>query len=78
MKALSFSLVVHLLLGSHLLAQTSPASLVKHFMEEGRVPGSFVAVVSGDSVVYQQSFGIADKEKRTLMTPNTCMELGSV
>lgn len=47
-------------------------------MKEGEVPGLFVAVVKGDSVLYQGSFGTADKERDTPMTAETCLELGSV
>lgn len=57
---------------------TAPAPLVQAFMKEGEVPGLFVAVVKRDSVLYQGSFGTADKKQDKPMTAETCMELGSV
>jgi D-alanyl-D-alanine carboxypeptidase len=57
---------------------TSPETIVNNFMKEGKVPGVFVAVVSGDSVLYQKAFGVANNEKGTALTATTCMELGSV
>lgn len=55
-----------------------PEKIVYNFMKEGNVQGVFVAVVKGDSILYQKSFGVADKENGKAMTAETCMELGSI
>lgn len=47
-------------------------------MEKGNVPGVFVAVVQGNEVVYQKSFGVADVETKKKLSSETCMELGSL
>lgn len=57
---------------------TTPASLTHEFIEQGEVPGLFIAVVKEDSVLYQGSFGMADKVRGTPVSAETCMELGSV
>jgi CubicO group peptidase (beta-lactamase class C family) len=74
----SFTYFLLLVIGSCRSARPSPETLVNNFMKEGRVPGAFVAVVKGDSVLFQKSFGVSDLEKGTPMTANTCMELGSI
>jgi len=55
-----------------------PEKMVQNFMKEGNVQGVFVAVVKGDSILYQKSFGFADKESGKVMSAQTCMELGSI
>ena len=57
---------------------TGPEVMVREFMRAGEVPGLFAAVVKGDSVLFQQAFGVADIEHGTPMTARTCMELGSI
>lgn len=56
----------------------SPDILVKEYMDEGKVPGVFVAVVKNDSVLFQKGYGVSNMEKNTLITNKTCMEFGSV
>jgi CubicO group peptidase (beta-lactamase class C family) len=51
---------------------------IRKFMEDGNVPGLFVAVVKGESVLYERSFGFADVEKKIPMTSESCTELGSI
>jgi CubicO group peptidase (beta-lactamase class C family) len=58
-------------------AQTTE-ELIRNFMDEGNVPGLFVAVVKGDSLIYRNSVGLADKENNVPISGNTCMELGSI
>lgn len=70
-------LVVLFLTSCHSPA-TKPDDFIKEFMVQGKVPGVFVAVVKGDSVLYEKSFGLADVESKIPLTGNTCMELGSV
>ncbi len=55
----------------------SPDMLIKEFMNEGKVPGVFVAVVKNDSVLFEKAYGIADIVQGTPVTNKTCMELGS-
>ena len=59
------------------LAQ-SPEGLIRRFMDVGNVPGLFVAVVKGDSVIYRKNIGLADKENSVPISASTCMELGSI
>lgn len=56
----------------------APDTLIKEFMNEGKVPGVFVAVVKNDSVLFEKAYGVADIVKRTPVTNKTCMELGSI
>lgn len=58
--------------------EISPKEMIRDFMNEEKVPGLFVAVVKNDSIIYKDSFGWADKEKKIPITSNTCMELGSI
>lgn len=60
------------------VAICQPRQLIETFMSKGSIPGLFVAVVKGDTVLYQQSFGFADKENSLPLTDTTCMELGSI
>ena len=55
-----------------------PNDLVEQFMEENYVPGIFIGVVQGDSVLYSKSFGSADIKMGIPVTDTTCMELGSI
>src|SRR5829696_4492316 len=62
----------------HIPTFAQPERLIETFLVKSKVPGMFVAVVQGDSVLYQKSFGLADKQKGVPMTAATCMELGSI
>ena len=55
----------------------SPDILVKNYMEEGKVPGVFVAVVKNNSVIFQKGYGVSNLESNTPVTNKTCMEFGS-
>jgi D-alanyl-D-alanine carboxypeptidase len=55
-----------------------PGKMIERFMAKTKVPGMFVAVVRGDTVLYQKSFGLADKQRDVPLTAGTCMELGSI
>lgn len=55
-----------------------PEKIIKTFLGKNKVPGMFVAVVRGDSVLYQNSFGMAELHKGIPVTTSTCMELGSI
>lgn len=57
---------------------TPQEELVRDFMKSGDVPGLFVAVVKGDSVLLQRAFGVSDVSRQVPLTAATCMELGSI
>ncbi len=78
MIRLSFIFFIHLVLAGCRSSFTSPENIINEFMKDGNVPGVFIAVVRGDSVLYQNSFGVADKENAIAVTAKTCMELGSI
>ncbi|NJO02122.1 MAG: beta-lactamase family protein [Bacteroidia bacterium] len=46
--------------------------------QRSNLPGFAVAIVRKDSVVYQQGFGWADRERKTPYTPQTIQNIGSV
>ena len=50
---------------------------IRSEMDELRIPGMAVVVISGDEVVYSQGFGVADAAGRAV-NPQTPMLLGSV
>lgn len=75
--ARSFLLSLHCLF-TWCFLPAQPFDLVEQFMKENYVPGMFIAVVKGDSVLYRQSFGAADSKMGIPVTDTTCMELGSV
>jgi CubicO group peptidase (beta-lactamase class C family) len=70
-------LIILFSLAGNCLAQT-PEGLIRNFLDEGNVPGLFVAVVKDDSVIYRNNFGFADQENNVPVSGNTCMELGSL
>jgi CubicO group peptidase (beta-lactamase class C family) len=78
MTRLSFAFFIHFTLTSCHSTSTSPDNIINGFMKENKVPGMFVAVVKGDSVLYADGFGVADKETTAPVTGKTCMELGSI
>ncbi|MCP5048188.1 MAG: cyclic peptide export ABC transporter [bacterium] len=50
---------------------------VQELMEEGDIPGLTLVMVKGDGQPYIKSFGYADIEKKTSVTPDTFFELCS-
>lgn len=50
---------------------------VPKWMEKGKIPGLSLVVIKGDQPVYIKSFGYADLEKETPVSPETLFELGS-
>jgi CubicO group peptidase (beta-lactamase class C family) len=59
-------------------SSAQPNRIIEKFMKESKVPGMFVAVVRGDSVLYEKSFGVADIESSAPVSNETCFELGSI
>lgn len=51
---------------------------VHRFMQDGNVPGVFVAVIKQDSVLFQQGFGVSNEREHIPVSAETCMELGSI
>ncbi|HKR11139.1 MAG TPA: serine hydrolase domain-containing protein [Pyrinomonadaceae bacterium] len=51
--------------------------LVPDELKERNTPGAVIAIVSGDRVVYQKAFGLANVETRAEMQPEMLFRLGS-
>lgn len=51
--------------------------LVPEELKERNTPGAVIAIVSGDRVVYQKAFGLANVETRAEMQPEMLFRLGS-
>lgn len=51
--------------------------LVPEELKERNTPGAVIAIVSGDRVVYQKAFGLANIETRAEMQPEMLFRLGS-
>ncbi|HKR21413.1 MAG TPA: serine hydrolase domain-containing protein [Pyrinomonadaceae bacterium] len=56
---------------------TELEKLVPEELKERNTPGAVIAIVSGDRVVYQKAFGLANIETRAEMTPEMLFRLGS-
>ncbi|MEP7013690.1 MAG: serine hydrolase domain-containing protein [Acidobacteriota bacterium] len=83
----SFGLLAALLVAPSLACAQSPAAVaeLEAFLraEQARqgIPGIAIAVVSGDSVVWQKGFGVASAEagdSRLTVTPETLFQIGSL
>lgn len=53
-------------------------SIVTHFMTRDKVPGVAIAILHRDSLLYTHTYGIANLEQNTPVTPNTVFEIASV
>ena len=51
--------------------------LVSEELKEKNTPGAVIAIVSGDRVVYQKAFGLANVETKAEMQPEMLFRLGS-
>ena len=51
--------------------------LVAEELKERNTPGAVIAIVSGDQVVYQKAFGVANVETNAAMQPEMLFRLGS-
>ena len=51
--------------------------LVPAELKEKNTPGTVIAIVSGDQVVYQKAFGVANVETNAEMQPEMLFRLGS-
>jgi D-alanyl-D-alanine carboxypeptidase len=52
-------------------------SRITDFMNKYNIPGSTLAISKGGKLVYQKGYGFADKESKTLVTPNNRFRIGS-
>lgn len=80
MKLLKFVLLLLLLLVIPAEAKpdfTELEKLVPEELKERNTPGAVIAIVSGDRVVYQKAFGLANVETRAEMQPEMLFRLGS-
>lgn len=51
--------------------------VIQEEMKAQNVPGAQVAVISGDRVVFQKGFGVANAETNEAVTPETLFRIGS-
>ena len=56
---------------------TELEKLVPEELRERNTPGAVIAIVSGDRVVYQKAFGLANIETGAPMQPEMLFRLGS-
>ncbi|NVO04061.1 MAG: beta-lactamase family protein [Bacteroidetes bacterium] len=88
MKKLKLNLIVMLpmlLVTNCLMSQnTNIPSAFKNYdeyvherMQEWNIPGMAIAVVKGDSVLFQNNYGYSDVEKKTKVTRHTLFAIGS-
>ncbi|HET7114153.1 MAG TPA: serine hydrolase domain-containing protein, partial [Pyrinomonadaceae bacterium] len=56
---------------------TELEKLVPEELKERNTPGAVIAIVSGDRVVYQKAFGLANVETGAAMQPEMLFRLGS-
>ena len=83
MKKTNFACLVFLLLVSSVASTAKPLDfselekLVPEELKERNTPGAVIAIVSGDRVVYQKAFGVANVETKAEMLPEMLFRLGS-
>lgn len=53
-------------------------TIIKNKMQKGHYVGVGAALILGDSVVWKEGFGYADKENKVPFTPQTVMNIGSI
>ena len=79
--ALRFFVLVVLVLGFFINTQANDFSeldkLVPDELKEKNTPGAVIVVISGDKVVYQKAFGVANIETNAPMQPEMLFRLGS-
>ena len=56
---------------------SEPERLVPEELKQRNTPGAVIAIVSGDRVVYQKAFGVANIETGAPMQPEMLFRLGS-
>ena len=80
MKTLKYAWLLLLLVAIPTYAKpdfTELEKLVPEELKERNTPGAVIAIVSGDRVVYQKAFGIANSETGAAMQPEMLFRLGS-
>ena len=58
--------------------RTAMSDLARAFMEKYAVPGLSIAVGHGGAIIYQDAFGLADREKKEAVTPRHLFRIASV
>jgi CubicO group peptidase (beta-lactamase class C family) len=51
---------------------------IEQLVSDGEVPSITVAVARGGEIIWEEGFGLADREKKTLATENTACPLASI
>ena len=78
MTRLSFVTIIYFAFASCRSSSDSPDDMARRFIATNQIRGMFVAVVRGDSILYQNSFAKTNEKIGTVVSDTTCMELGSV
>jgi CubicO group peptidase (beta-lactamase class C family) len=81
MKTRCFLLLLLLIVSTQTLAKPLDFSelekLVPEELKERNTPGAVIAIVSGNRVIYQKAFGLANVETKAEMQPEMLFRLGS-
>lgn len=81
MKTRCFLLLLLLIVSTQTLAKPLDFSelekLVPEELKERNTPGAVIAIISGDRVIYQKAFGLANVETKAEMQPEMLFRLGS-
>lgn len=84
-KKRTIAIVLGLFLMLPVFSQTNYSELIEKYrekilkaMKKKNIPGASIALVDGDSIVWQEGFGFADEENEMKATPATLYKVGSV
>lgn len=84
-KKRTIAIVLGLFLMLPVFSQTDYSELIEKYrekilkaMKKKNIPGASIALVDGDSIVWQEGFGFADEENEIKATPGTLYKIGSV
>ena len=81
-RLMGLTLIISLLLAAPSAAQQSRYAelerVVQAELEETKTPGAVVAIVQGDSIVYQKGFGVSNVETAQPVTPEMLFRIGSM
>jgi CubicO group peptidase (beta-lactamase class C family) len=65
-------------LSTSVSAQESIESLVKNYLKSHQIPGAVIGIIKNDSLVYLNSYGLADAQNNAEVNDSTTFELGSL
>jgi uncharacterized protein (TIGR03437 family) len=77
-QILFFSLVFASLAAAQIGNIATLENAIENTLQATSIPGAAVAVVKDNRLVYAKGFGLADRELKTPMTPDTLMRVGSI